>query len=240
MIESFFLILPNGQILSGHGPLVDPIIGKNILTSVSSPAIRDGAQELIDRHRRAGGQFARFSAAVEVTSAQAAVRMIESVAINRRSTDIRRYFNETVLPPFLAQAKTIDVNISMKVLTPDLHRLEIDPEKIGWIASAVIGNALRFVRHGSRNLPGGSIQIELDYNREDLNFGISVIDDGTGIPENRLPWLFQRAEDKPVFGLALKVAHEILSAQGGSIRAVNRQDGAQGAIFRIEVPASEI
>jgi signal transduction histidine kinase len=164
---------------------------------------------------------------------------MEFIPIKRRGIDLKKYIEQSVLPPLLSQAQNLDVGLELSLLSPLPQSVAIDPEKIGWVVSALVGNALRFVKHGSRNLPGGFIHVELAYDKPSQKLTINVKDDGPGIPAERLPLLFKvTSDDQPVFGLALKVAHDILVAHGGKIRAESNPQGpVQGTSFYMELPA---
>ncbi|MEY8492445.1 HAMP domain-containing sensor histidine kinase [Lachnospiraceae bacterium 29-91] len=70
---------------------------------------------------------------------------------------------------------------------------------------------------------------------------LEVKDEGPGIGEDELPYLFERfhrgSYGKTGYGIGLSMAADILKAHHGSIQAENRKDG--GACFRLEVPILE-
>jgi signal transduction histidine kinase len=106
--------------------------------------------------------------------------------------------------------------VDLHVTGDDLAQVEIDPEKIAWAVATLVGNALRYVRHGSRNRPGGSIVVSLAKKGDQIE--IAVSDDGPGIPADKVPYLFER---KPgtlhAAGLALMLVHDVVVAHGGSV-----------------------
>jgi len=84
------------------------------------------------------------------------------------------------------------------------------------------------------------VEIELAYTDEAVT--ILVRDEGTGIPEEDLPRLFDKyyrgsqAKHEPGAGLGLSVVSAIAEAHGGGVTAGNRPDG--GAEFVITLPGS--
>lgn len=70
---------------------------------------------------------------------------------------------------------------------------------------------------------------------------LEVKDEGPGIGEDELPYLFERfhrgSYGKTGYGIGLSMAADILKAHHGSIQAENRKDG--GACFRLKVPILE-
>lgn len=70
---------------------------------------------------------------------------------------------------------------------------------------------------------------------------LEVKDEGPGIGEDELPYLFERfhrgSYGKTGYGIGLSMAADILKAHHGSIQAENRKDG--GACFRLEAPILE-
>ena len=73
------------------------------------------------------------------------------------------------------------------------------------------------------------------------SFVLEIMDEGPGIGEDELPYLFERFHrggyGKTGYGIGLSMAADILKAHHGSIQAENRKDG--GACFRLETPILE-
>jgi signal transduction histidine kinase len=78
--------------------------------------------------------------------------------------------------------------------------------------------------------------IKVTAERSGSRVAIDVHDDGPGVPEKARAHLFQAFQGsarKGGTGLGLAVAHELVTAHGGSIRLVEAE---QGTRFRIEIP----
>ncbi|MEU1826649.1 HAMP domain-containing sensor histidine kinase [Streptomyces abikoensis] len=121
----------------------------------------------------------------------------------------------------------------------------LDPRRLDLILANLIGNALI---HG-----GSSVTVTADSrdapDAEDgnahpsppLEFTIKVTDSGRGIPENALPFVFDRffkaSSSRPRSarsGLGLSIAQENAHLMGGGIQAANRAEG--GTEFILQLP----
>jgi signal transduction histidine kinase len=105
-----------------------------------------------------------------------------------------------------------------------LPKIDADYEKIAWAVATLVGNALRYVRHGTHNKPGGSILVEIEHVKDEI--AITVNDDGPGIPRDKLPWLFERKKGSThAAGLALLLVHDVVLAHGGAMDVTSKQEG---------------
>ncbi len=96
------------------------------------------------------------------------------------------------------------------------------------------------VKNAIEHTPSGSAVIIQACDRVH-SLVLEIKDEGTGIGEDELPYLFERFHrgnyGKTGYGIGLSMAADILKAHHGSIQAENRKDG--GACFRMEVPILE-
>lgn len=123
------------------------------------------------------------------------------------------------------QANDLEIALDVDVME-DVPRANVDPEKIAWAVTTLVGNAMRFVRKGSRHLPGGTIVVRVA--REKDGVAISVEDDGPGIPKEKLPWLFERAPGTVhAAGLALMMIRDVAVAHGGSVDVASEPGGTR-------------
>jgi signal transduction histidine kinase len=69
---------------------------------------------------------------------------------------------------------------------------------------------------------------------------ISVEDDGPGIPDEKLPYLFERqAGSQHAVGLGLRLVKDIVAAHGGDIRVETSTDyQTHGTTVHVTLPAS--
>ena len=56
------------------------------------------------------------------------------------------------LEPLREQARRLEIAVDVDA-TEKLPAVEVDAEKIAWAVTTLVGNAMRFVRHGTRRMP---------------------------------------------------------------------------------------
>lgn len=112
-------------------------------------------------------------------------------------------------------------------------KARLDPQRAQQIFANLLENA---VKHGG----GGAIEIAVA--REGGDAVVRVSDHGPGIPAHELERIFHRfyrvdrSRSAPGSGLGLAIAKHLVAAQGGTIRAYNRDAG--GATFEVRFPAA--
>ena len=135
------------------------------------------------------------------------------------------------------QAKQAEISLHVEA-GDDIPIIQADAEKVAWAVTTLVGNALRFVKRGTRRMPGGSIVVRIA--REEGVVAITVEDDGPGIPPEKLPWLFKRAPGTVhAAGLALMLVHEVVVAHGGTVDVKSATEGAErGTRVTLRLPIS--
>ncbi len=131
-----------------------------------------------------------------------------------------------------AAGKHIDL-----VLTPVDQNLmlHIDPQRLEQVIGNLIGNSLRYVPSGGK--------IQLGSQTADGEVVLTVSDTGSGVPEEELPYIFDRfwrgeksrARVTGGAGLGLAICKNLVEAQGGSISAKNRAEGGLEVAIRFPV-----
>jgi signal transduction histidine kinase len=129
-----------------------------------------------------------------------------------------------ILSLFLPQASGKHINL---VLSPsdETINLLIDPQRLEQVVGNLIGNSLRYVPSGGTIL--------LDVKKNDSIIEIKVSDTGPGVPEEELPYVFDRfwrgeksrARVSGGAGLGLAICKNLVEAQGGTISARNLPEG---------------
>jgi signal transduction histidine kinase len=183
----------------------------------------------------------RVSMSTAVASEHPPVRILvlDAMPVRRTATDLRALLESTV-QVMAQQARAVEVALTLDV-APDVPRtVLLDPDKIAWTLTALVGNALRFVRRGTRLRPGGSIELRARYQPAASSLILEVQDDGIGIPADRLSRLLQRApEELHVSGLALNLVLDVVGAHGGSVQVESStQADLSGTIIRLTIPCS--
>jgi len=149
----------------------------------------------------------------------------DSIPLRRKPTDVPALLRGTV-ETLREQAAALDVALSVDA-PPDLPRAEVDAEKLAWAVATLVGNALRYVRRGTRLRPGGSIRVRIG--AEAGFVVITVDDDGPGIPREKVAKLFERgAGVTHGTGLGLMLIEDVVVAHGGTIAVTSRCEGLDG------------
>ncbi len=129
----------------------------------------------------------------------------------------------------LAAAKGINLTWRAQ---PQL-RIQADPERLFQVFSNLLGNALKFTGLG------GTIEVIAQAADDEVLF--RVCDNGVGIAEAQLPYIFERywtsREGNPNgSGLGLYISHGIIQAHGGTLWA--ESVAGQGSVFSFRLAAA--
>jgi len=128
-----------------------------------------------------------------------------------------------------------DKQVTFSVSGPNIA-FEADPDQMEQVLTNLLGNALRYTENGE-------IKIKIDEDRE--NITLSVIDSGDGIPEEDLPFVFDRfykadkarTRGKTGTGIGLAIVANVVRAHGGEVEVDSRL--GEGATFRIRLPKKQ-
>jgi two-component system nitrogen regulation sensor histidine kinase GlnL len=161
---------------------------------------------------------------------------MDAIPLNRRTTSIERVIRSIVE---LMEPYAHDIRVTLETeIDPRLPMVRVDEDKIAWTIGTLIGNALRHVGRGTAFHPGGNVVVRAAVRQETGEVVIEVRDDGPGIPEDKLPLLFQPASDRRV-GYALLLAREIVTAHGGAVEVDSTQDPlTHSTTMRLVLPAA--
>jgi len=164
------------------------------------------------------------------------VTVVDAVPIRRAPTDLRALLT-SALAPMAAQARAADVTLDISVDERVPAFVRIDEDKIAWAVSALVGNALRYVRHGSQSMPGGSIAVRATFQAVRPWVVIEVQDDGPGISPEKLPALFERGPGHERAACGLLIVRDFVIAHAGHLDIRSSSDAeAPGTIARITLP----
>jgi signal transduction histidine kinase len=125
---------------------------------------------------------------------------------------------------FAAQAREKNISLSLEKGNGDFA-IELDPQRIEQVIGNLLRNALRYIPEGGR------IWLTLEKTAESIR--LFVNDNGPGIPDEDLPFLFDRFWRKERSrsraaggtGLGLAISKQLIEAQGGTISAQNLDVG---------------
>ena len=132
----------------------------------------------------------------------------------------------------LFSARASDERIELRLDTPHVC-VHADRERVVEVLSNLIGNALKFTQ------PGGHITVRAEPTAKDVRF--TVEDDGSGIPTDQLPYVFERGWQGARrrmkgggLGLGLYICKRLIEAHHGTI-GVSSEVG-HGARFWFTLP----
>ncbi|AUX45848.1 sensor histidine kinase [Sorangium cellulosum] len=151
------------------------------------------------------------------------------LALQRQAQDPREIGREAVETfESLAQEKGVRLSATSG---DDLPLVVCDRDRVLQVLSNLLSNALKVTG------PQGSITVRCELREEHVVF--AVADTGPGIPEDELPYLFERfwrgqRNGYKGTGLGLAIARELVAAHGGAI-SVESEVGV-GTTFRFTIP----
>jgi signal transduction histidine kinase len=228
-----------GEVLGAEEGAPSGWVGAVLADHAGVPAaLRDAARAVVLAARQAGGLK---RARVEVPELDASIDLIAlpAIGLHRAATDVRALLRHSVAA-LERQARALDVDLSVTIHPDVPETVVLDPEKIAWTVSALAGNSMRYVRRGTRHMPGGSIAVTATRGAAIAELLLVVEDDGPGIPAEVLERMFDRTPGAPIStGLGLKVARDIVAAHGGSLELASSTDDANHgttATLRLPVP----
>lgn len=140
---------------------------------------------------------------------------------------------ETMMGLFSAQAEERNIKLQLDA-DENLPEVMVDPQRFQQVIGNLIDNALRYTPEGST--------IDLQIKQVDNAVELTVADEGQGIPEEGLNYVFDRfwrgeksrARSTGGAGLGLSIARQLVEAQGGKIKASNRSP--RGFEVQVTIP----
>lgn len=110
----------------------------------------------------------------------------------------------------------------------------IDPDRMTQVLVNLIGNALRHTPAGGR--------VDVSAEKQDGYLRLHIADTGPGIPEEDLPFIFERFYKRDPSrsrkdggtGLGLSIAKGFVEAHGGSVTVKSKL--GHGTVFTISLP----
>ncbi len=130
---------------------------------------------------------------------------------------------ERVVEAYRHQAEIQNIQLKLDA-EPDLPDINLDPSRIEQVLGNLVSNAIRYTPKGG--------EISLSAKRVMGNLTVSVEDNGSGIPADILPHVFERSyrgdesRSGDESGLGLAIAKSIVELHGGSIRAESNESGS--------------
>lgn len=171
------------------------------------------------------------------------LRKLESgyLELNLIQSDLVAYL-KYIFESFHSYAESKDINLHFESEQPEVI-MDFDPEKILSIVSNLLSNAIKFTPEGgdifikikAENINSSSLT-------HDASLLIQVKDTGIGIPEDKLPHIFDRffqVDDSSTrkgegTGIGLALTYELVKLMKGDIE-VNSPQG-KGTEFKVKIP----
>ncbi|MGF7125712.1 two-component system sensor histidine kinase ResE [Natronobacillus azotifigens] len=155
--------------------------------------------------------------------------------LNRTIIDLE-LFIPRILRKFSGVAESKKISLDHQI-DPTISTVNVDPDRLEQVFIILIDNAIRHTEEQ------GEIKISAEKSDEYAQF--SVQDNGTGIPQADLPFIFERfykadksrtrlAANKMGTGLGLAIAKQIIEAHGGWIDVQSREN--EGTMFTFQLP----
>lgn len=154
----------------------------------------------------------------------------ENLKLNKTEINLME-MTRSVLKGFEVELANKDLHVtSIGHCSP----IQADRDKINQVIINLMTNALKYSK------TGGKINIILDEDNETVS--LKIQDDGIGIPEAELPYIFERfyRADKSRnrmtggSGLGLAIVKSIVDAHGGKVRAESKLN--LGTMFEVSLP----
>ena len=141
---------------------------------------------------------------------------------------------EHVIELFQAEAKEKNISLTINPLSEN-PIVNADVQRTEQVIANLVGNALRYIPDN------GKVWINISQN--ETHIVLSVSDNGAGIPEEDLPFIFDRFWRKEKSrsrhtggtGLGLAITKQLVEAQGGTISAKNLETGGLHIIVRFKI-----
>jgi two-component system sensor histidine kinase BaeS len=193
-------------------------------------AMSDGIVDTRKGLENIEGEIERLIALVkgieDITAAEASfLAKGEAVQINLR--EFLHGLVADLMPPFKSHGLYLEIaDKADLVVTADVEKLER-------VLRNIISNALKFTENGG---------VSVDYGVEGNRFFIETKDTGRGIPEDELPFIFNRfyrleASGIEGLGLGLAIVKELVDVMGGEVTVKSRV--MEGTSFRVSLPLTQ-
>jgi len=237
MSEWLIVIGADGTILATAEGAPTDWINRTVSDEVVPAELRDRAAAMLRDFYQSEGPLQTVSVTLADSGQRIRLLALYAVPVRRAETNLADLLQSTVAL-MKEQAESLDCALTLDVAADLPHTAFVDREKIAWAVTALLGNALRFVRRGTRLMPGGTIVVRARHNVDDARVMIEVQDDGLGIPDERLHDLLLRPPGRlHVTGLGHLLVHEIVTAHGGGLDVISHTDpGQSGTTVRLTLP----
>jgi signal transduction histidine kinase len=236
MPEWLIVLSPDGTVLAVSGEVPAGWVGLRVEDQPDAPEeLRRLVAETRRQFNASSSRSSLISATITLTAQPVRILLLEAVPVRRVDTDLRALL-QSAIRVMEQQARALEVALTLDV-GRDVPRIwYVDADKIAWTITALVGNALRFVRRGTRLRPGGTIQVRARF--ASARVVLEVQDDGPGMPPEAVSEVFRRPAGKlHASGLGLTLIQEIIAAHGGAVELESStQLDRSGTTVRLFLP----
>lgn len=166
------------------------------------------------------------------------------IELSKENLKTITYFKR-LLSRFRKMADKVGVQLEVEIDT-EVTYLHVDRDKMDQVFVNLVNNAIRHTGMSGHENPFVKIWVHFDELVDQVM--IEIIDNGTGIPEEDLPFIFERfykadkarkniGENKMGTGIGLSLVKEIVQAHGGTVEVKSRE--GEGSDFIIRLPYVE-
>ncbi len=158
------------------------------------------------------------------------------IQLVRTPTDLTSLVKR-VVEHFQLQAGSQQVRLNLSPPSNPIPHISADPIRLEQVLTNLLSNAMRYT-------PADG-QIVLTLSSTDGSVRLRIHDSGPGIPEQALPYIFERfyrvdksrARSEGGTGLGLAIARQLARLHGGDLTATNHVSG--GALFTLILPVNQ-
>lgn len=156
------------------------------------------------------------------------------VAIERENIDLKKILTD-IIDLFKSSAERQEITLKIDA-SKDNYIFCGNAQTLEMLFSNLINNAIKY------NRQGGSVTISIE--KKDTTIQIVVKDTGIGIPEDKLPLIFEqfyRIKDKSMVegsGLGLSIVKKTIDLHQGNIEVSSKV--GKGTIFTVKLPTADL
>jgi signal transduction histidine kinase len=139
---------------------------------------------------------------------------------------------------FTPLAEAQNITIELDFTDPSLE-VCTDPQRFEQVMGNIINNSIKYIKSDGK--------IQISASRDKDNAILTISDDGPGIRDEDLPFIFDRfwrkeksrSRNTGGSGLGLAIARQLIEAQGGTITAGHAEIGGLKIMISLSTPAVE-
>jgi signal transduction histidine kinase len=225
--EWLVVLNANGVVDALEGDAPSDWVGQSLVDIPGTPGIvRRAAAELVHGPAKSHVRRRRVRCVDDEKVIDVEILLVEALPLRRAPTPVHALTMRT-LDLFATQAKSNRIDLTVTQAEGVPATIVVDSEKLAWALSTLVVNGLRFAREHV------TVHVSTDAETEEVLF--AVTDDGPGVPEHKLEWLFVRdPKSGQASGLALPMVRDVMAAHRGSV-TVQRKP-TQGTTFTLRLP----